>query len=213
MFPYEAPKAALSPLCPGIAGTKRSRSYSAAFACALSVSAALALALATPARAAAGAADAPGPAASAARSADSCVAPTVRAPAKDCVSPPSPCRPADTCLPLPAARPRAQEAGDPFTAAALGALPLVSGFYLSASPIKGAAFTLADLMLIGAIIQIRSDANRPPKDAVPYYWLLAGTNLADAVLSVLQVRSEAAQRLSVNINPSDRPGILLGWRF
>lgn len=209
MFPYEAPKAALSPLCPGIPGTKRSRSRSAAFACALSVSGALALALATPARAAAGSEPAP----SAVRSIDTCIAPTARPPAKDCVSPPSPCRPADTCLPRPAARQRPKEAGDPFLAAALGALPLVSGFYVSESPVKGAAFTLADLMLIGAIIQIRSDANRPPKDAAPYYWLLAGVNLADAVLSALQVQSEAAQRLSVNINPTDRPGILLGWRF
>jgi hypothetical protein len=98
-------------------------------------------------------------------------------------------------------------------AAALGVLPLASGFYVSRTPVKGAAFTLADLMLIGAIVQVRSDANHNPKDAVIYYWLMAGINVADALLSVLQVQSDAAKRLSVNINPSDQPGLLLGWRF
>lgn len=109
--------------------------------------------------------------------------------------------------------PRPAAAADPFLAAMLGALPLASGFYVSDTPVKGVAFTLADVMLIGAIIQIRSDADKPPKDAATYYWLLAGVNLADAVLSALQARSDAARRLSVNVNPSDRPGILLGWRF
>lgn len=136
-----------------------------------------------------------------------------------------PPRPVDTCLaggpiqPSGPVRPRQETArprpasGDPFLAAMLGALPLTSGFYVSEAPIKGVAFSLADVMLIGAIIQIRSDANRPPKDAATYYWLLAGVNLADAVLSALQVQSDAAKRLSVNVNPSDRPGFLLGWRF
>jgi hypothetical protein len=120
---------------------------------------------------------------------------------------------ADPCAPVRAARPQRAEAGDPFLAAVLGALPLASGFYVSDSPVKGAAFSLADLMLIGAIIQVRSDPDRPPKDAAAYYWLLAGVNLADAMLSVLQVRSDAARHLSVNVNPTDRPGFLLGWRF
>jgi hypothetical protein len=125
-------------------------------------------------------------------------------------------RAADTCATAPARPPAARPrpaSGDPFLAAMLGAFPLTSGFYVSEAPIKGVAFSLADVMLIGAIIQIRSDANRPPKDAAAYYWLLAGVNLADAVLSALQVQSDAAKRLSVNINPSDRPGFLLGWRF
>lgn len=145
------------------------------------------------------------------------------APAPCPAAAPQPSSPPDTCRPAsagpapaqasPEPKPRKVDAGDPFLAAALGVLPLASGFYVSSSPVKGAAFTLADLMLIGAIVQVRSDANHSPKDAVTYYWLLAGINLADAALSVMQVQSDAAKRLSVNINPSDRPGFLLGWRF
>jgi hypothetical protein len=164
----------------------------------------LLFALATAARAAGD----PLPAAAAVpRSADSCgVGPKAAAPVDTC-------RPIKITAPPPRLAPRKPDAADPFMAAALGVLPLASGFYVSRTPVKGAAFTLADLMLIGAIVQVRSDANHNPKDAVIYYWLMAGINVADALLSVLQVQSDAAKRLSVNINPSDQPGLLLGWRF
>jgi hypothetical protein len=140
------------------------------------------------------------------RPADSCAAKPAAAPADTC-------RPIKIAAPVRRAAPRQSDANDPFLAAALGMLPLASGFYVSATPVKGAAFTLADIMLIGAIVQVRSDVNHNPKDAVIYYWLMAGLNVADALLSVLQVQSDAAKRISLNINPSDRPGVLLGWRF
>jgi hypothetical protein len=139
-------------------------------------------------------------------------------PADSCGVGPRPAAPLDTCRPIKIAAPARRAAprqsdADPFMAAALGVLPLASGFYVTRTPIKGAAFTLADLMLIGAIVQVRSDPNHNSKDAVIYYWLMAGINVADALLSVLQVQSDAAKRLSININPSDQPGVLLGWRF
>ena len=102
---------------------------------------------------------------------------------------------------------------DPFLAAMLGALPLMSGFYLTSAPQKGAAFTLADAVLIGTIVKIRSDKNIPPKDAAVYYYLLGAVNVADLLLSVMQVRSDAAARLSVNLNPPNQPGFQLAWRF
>ncbi|HKP96229.1 MAG TPA: hypothetical protein VJ385_10765 [Fibrobacteria bacterium] len=120
-----------------------------------------------------------------------------------------------TALPARAAepaRPRPQ-AADPFLAAMLGALPLMSGFYLTSTPQKGAVFTLADAMLIGTIVMIRSDENVPPKDASVYFYLLGAVNAADLALSVLQARSDAAARLSVTLNPPDKPGFRLGWRF
>jgi hypothetical protein len=109
-------------------------------------------------------------------------------------------------------RPRA-EAVDPFLAAMLGAMPLMSGFYLTSSPQKGIVFTLADAMLIGTIIMIRSDKHIPPKDAAVYFCLLGAVNVADLALSVLQARSDAASRLSVYLDPPDRPGFRLAWRF
>ena len=70
-------------------------------------------------------------------------------------------------------------------------------------------------MLIGTIVMIRSDKNIPPKDVSVYYYLLGGVNVADAILSVLQARSDAASRLSVTLNPNplDMPGFRLAWRF
>ncbi len=106
-----------------------------------------------------------------------------------------------------------KQSSDPFLAAVLGALPLLSGFYLTSEPQKGAAFTLADAVLIGTIVRIRSDKNTPPKDAAVYYYLLGAVNLADLALSVMQVRADADSRLSVNLNPSDPPGLQLAWRF
>jgi hypothetical protein len=186
MFPWKAPKAsAFAPLCLILT---------------------LAPTLAGAARPAGETRPAEAPAPAAARPADSCAVQPAPAP-KDT------CRPMKIAAPAVRAAPRKLDAGDPFLAAALGVLPLASGFYVSETPVKGAAFTLADLMLIGAIVQVRSDANHNPRDAVTYYWLMAGINVADALLSVLQVQSDAAKRLSVNINPSDRPGVLLGWRF
>lgn len=125
---------------------------------------------------------------------------------------PVPARAADDCCekPKPALK---QDAGDPFAAAAMGFLPLASGFYVSDAPIKGAAFTLADIMLIGTIIQIRSNDSLPRKDVATYYYLLGAVNIADAVLSVLQVRSDAAKRVSLNVIPSENPGFILGYRF
>ena len=131
---------------------------------------------------------------------------------------------ADTCVP-PAKRPAApvpgharpkaamHDAGDPFVAAAMGVLPLASGFYVSDTPVKGIAFTLADIMLIGTILQIRSNDSIPRKDISLYYLLLGGVNILDAGLSVLQVRSDAAKRVSLHIVPSDHPQVILGFRF
>lgn len=184
MFPWKAPRAAaLAPLC-------------------------LILALAGAVHAAG---DARPAETAAPRAADSCSASAK--PAAATVAPADTCRPFVIAAPAPRPAHRKPDASDPFMAAALGILPLASGFYVSTTPVKGAAFTLADLMLIGAVVQVRSDANHNPKDAVMYYWLMAGVNVADALLSVLQVQSDAAKRLSVNLNPSDRPGVLLGWRF
>jgi hypothetical protein len=104
-------------------------------------------------------------------------------------------------------------ATDPFLVAMLGALPLMSGYYLTTTPQKGAAFTLADAVLIGSIVRIRSDRNIPPEDAAVYYGLLGAVNVADMALSLLQARSDAEPRFSVTVNPQDLAGIRLAWRF
>lgn len=119
---------------------------------------------------------------------------------------------ADDCCekPKPALK---QDAGDPFAAAAMGMLPLASGFYVSDSPKKGIVFSLADIMLIGTIIQIRNNDSLPRSDVATYYYLLGAVNIADAVLSVLQVRSDAAKRVSLNVIPSQEPKVILGVRF
>jgi hypothetical protein len=119
---------------------------------------------------------------------------------------------ADDCCEKPK-RAIKQDAGDPFAAAAMGVLPLASGFYVSDAPIKGIVFTLADIMLIGTIIQIRNNDSIPRKDVATYYYLLGAVNIADALLSVLQVRSDAAKRVSLNVVPSQEPKIILGVRF
>lgn len=114
----------------------------------------------------------------------------------------------------PAPRAASQDRGsDAFPAAMLGALPLMSGFYLTSSPQKGLAFTLADAMLIGTIVKIRSDKGIPPKDAAVYYYLLGAVNVADLALSVLQVRADVRARISLDLNPADQPGLLLAWHF
>ena len=121
-------------------------------------------------------------------------------------------RAADDCCEKPKKAIR-QDAGDPFAAAAMGMLPLASGFYVSDSPKKGIVFSLADIMLIGTIIQIRNNDSLPRSDVATYYYLLGAVNIADAVLSVLQVRSDAAKRVSLNIIPSQEPKVVLGVRF
>lgn len=119
---------------------------------------------------------------------------------------------ADDCCEKPK-RPLKQDAGDPFAAAAMGFLPLASGFYVSDTPIKGVAFTLADIMLIGTIIQKNSQDSVSRKDMATWYYLLGAVNIGDAVLSVLQVKSDAAKRVSLKITPSAEPRFILGWRF
>ncbi|MEO7427050.1 MAG: hypothetical protein ABI036_17815 [Fibrobacteria bacterium] len=102
---------------------------------------------------------------------------------------------------------------DPFLVAMLGAMPLLSGFYLTSAPQKGAVFTLADAVLIGSILKIRSDKNIPQKDAAVYAYLLGAVNVADMALSLMQFRSDAASRLTLIVIPTDQPGLLLAWRF
>ncbi|HLP40635.1 MAG TPA: hypothetical protein VK465_03935, partial [Fibrobacteria bacterium] len=87
----------------------------------------------------------------------------------------------------------------------LGAVPLASGYYVTSSPHKGLAFTLADAVILGSIWNIRRDETLPDRDVVPYFALLGAVNAADALLSLLQARADARIRLSVTLTPSGEP--------
>jgi hypothetical protein len=141
--------------------------------------------------------------------------PGVPAPQTVAAAPADPSAPAGPAAPpSPATKhAAATPATDPFLAAMLGILPLGSGFYVTSTPQKGIVFTLADAMLIGTIMMIRSDDSIPPKDVANYYYLLGAVNLADLALSLLQARNDAAVRLNITLNQPDRPGVALAWRF
>ena len=121
-------------------------------------------------------------------------------------------------IPVPAqgsAKTALRKAPDPVLAGFLGLIPLASGFYLTSTPHKGLAFTIADAVLIGSIWNIRRDDNLPDGDVAPYFVLLGAVNLADAALSLWQARSDEAAhaRIRITLNASGEPVIGLAWNF
>ena len=106
-----------------------------------------------------------------------------------------------------------RKSADPVVAAFLGLLPLGSGFYVTSTPWKGLAFTLADAVLLGSIYNIRRDDNLPDRDVVPYFVLLAGVNAVDAALSAWQAHKDLAARVSLSLTPSGDPKVALAWTF
>lgn len=114
----------------------------------------------------------------------------------------------------PAAKPArpTRAPADPFAAVLRGIIPLNSGFYLTSTPAKGLAFTLADVVLIGSIWNIYSDDHIPDRDVRPYFFLLGAVNAVDAVLSGLQARNDAV-RIRATLTPSGEPMVGLAWNF
>jgi hypothetical protein len=94
----------------------------------------------------------------------------------------------------------------------LGAVPLASGYYLTATPQKGLAFTLADVVLLGAAWNIRRDETLPDRDLAPYFVLLGAVNAVDGLLSLLQARTDAA-RVRATLTPSGEPQVVFAWTF
>lgn len=106
-----------------------------------------------------------------------------------------------------------RKSADPVVAGFLGLLPLGSGFYVTSTPWKGLAFTLADAVLLGSIYNIRRDDRLPDGDVVPYFVLLAGVNAVDAALSAWQAHKDRAARVHVSLTPSGDPKVALAWTF
>jgi hypothetical protein len=106
-----------------------------------------------------------------------------------------------------------RKSADPVVAGFLGLLPLGSGFYVTSTPWKGLAFTLADAVLLGSIYNIRRDDRLPDGDVVPYFVLLAGVNAVDAALSAWQAHNDRAARVHLSLTPSGDPKMALAWTF
>lgn len=106
-----------------------------------------------------------------------------------------------------------RKSADPVVAGFLGLLPLGSGFYVTSTPWKGLAFTLADAVLLGSIYNIRRDDRLPDGDVVPYFVLLAGVNAVDAALSAWQAHKDLSAKVHVSLTPSGDPKVALAWAF
>jgi hypothetical protein len=112
------------------------------------------------------------------------------------------------------APPVAEDASlDPFIAASLGAIPFVSGLYLSDRPARGIMFTAIDILMVMGIYTARNTASGDPRNVKSYFVLMGANNILDALLSARYARSSAVPRLT--LFPTEGEGMAgeLHWKF